>query len=334
MSGAGQTSGGPQGSAAPAGQPQATPNAFGQPQADNSGGAPKEQAKAEAPAKRYLEADADDALVKVKIDGQEQEISVKELKRLSSLERASQKRMQDAAKIQREYQQMQERLANDPWELLAQAGKDPDALAEERLARKYELSQMNPVERENLELKQRLEAQQKADFESKRGVLDEIKKLGGQLPKDAEKFPKEQLQAYRDHLHSVEVQAKDSLQKEMIGAWEETGLPKHATWGNWMAMEMMSHEKRTGQPLSARDAAVKVKADFQKFSSTMFAQMDAKAIHDFVGKEVVQKLMDYKIQGVTDQAAQGFAKPSPTPVVSDPKKPYMTESEYRQWLKS
>lgn len=288
--------------------------------------------KPEAPAKRYLEQDADEALVKVKVDGVEQELTVKELKRLSSLERASQKRMQESAKVQKQFQNMLDSLKNDPAQVLKQIGKDPDMWAEELLARKYELMQMSPEQRENVELKARIDAQERADRESKRGVIDEIKKLSDRVPENIEKYSKEDLANYRDHLVSVNRQAQQSLEQEMISAWQESKLPKHKTFGNWMAMEMMAHEKRTGEPLQAKDAAVKVKADFLKFTRSILSGMDASAILESLGQELVQKVIDHKIQGVTEQAAQGFQSPA-QPAVSEPKKPYMSEIEYRKWLK-
>ena len=324
------TSSGGQGGGANSFEARGNGTAQGQAAEAETGQANREQA---APAKRYLENDHDEALVKVKIDGVEQELSVKELKRLSSLERASQKRMSEAARLQKQVQQMQESWKQDPANALKALGKDPDSWAEELLARKYELAQMDPIQRENLELKTRIEAQQRMELESKRGVIDEIKKLSDKVPENLEKYSKEDLAGYRDHLVSVNEQAQSALQQEFIAAWDETGLPKHKTWGSWMAMEMMAHEKRTGQPLQAKEAAAKVKADYQKFNAQLLGQMDAQAIHDWLGKDVVKKLMDLKIQGVTDKAAQGFQRQAPQAAASDPKKPYMTEAEYSAWLK-
>jgi hypothetical protein len=303
-------------------------------EADAEKAAGQANSEPQAPAKRYLESTHEDALVKVKIDGQEQELSIKELKRLSSLERASQKRMADAARIQQEHKQLMQSLKENPAEALKLAGRDHKKWAEEVLAREYELAQLSPEQRENLELKSRIAAAERADLESKAGVIDEIRKLGHQGDQDLTKFPKEHLANYRDHLANVNAQAEQGLQKEMIDAWEETKLPKHKTWANWMAMEMMGHEKRTGEPLSAKDAAVKVKADYQKFNRHLLTQMDAPAIHDWLGKEIVEKLMAHRIQSVTTQAAQGFTQNAPAQPASIPEKGYMNEREYRAWLKT
>lgn len=287
-----------------------------------------------APAKRYLDDTFDDALVKHKIDGREVELTVKELKRLNSLEQASQKRMSEAAKERQQIAREREMARRDPEKFMKDVlGLDPKTWAEERLAREYELAQMSPEQRENIELKSRIEAQERMELESKKSLIDDIKKLGHVGDQDLTKFSKEDLANYREHLNNVNTQAQQSLQAEIVGAWEETKLPKHRTWGAWMAMEMMAHEKRTGEPLQAKEAAAKVKADWQKFNSHLFSQMDAPAIQEILGKEVVQKLIDHRVQGVTDQAATGFQqKQSPAQAVSD-KKPYMNEIEYRAWLK-
>lgn len=291
----------------------------------------RETTKPEAPQKRYLEADHEDALVKVKIDGQEQELTIKELKRLNSLEKASQKRMQEAALEAKRAKAFLQSLEQNPNEALERLlGERFDTLAEERLARKYELMQMSPEQRENLRLKSELEARQKAEFESKKSVIEEIKKLSDKVPENLEKYSREDLANYRDHLNSVNAQAQEALQNEMIGAWEETKLPKHRAWANWMAQEMIAHEKRTGEPLQAKEAAAKVKADWLKFNQQILGQMDAQAIHDFLGKEIVQRLIDHKIQGVTDQAAQGFQRQAPTQSASQEPKKYLNQAEWRK----
>lgn len=330
---AGSTSTGAQGSAQTSAQQTASPSSQTQSQGSSPAQTGTEAPKVEAqPSKRYLEADAEEAYVKLKIDGQEQELSLKELKRLSSLERASQKRMQDAARIQREFQQVQDMLKKDPAQVLKQVGRDPKAWAEDLLAKEFELMQMSPEQRENLELKARIEAQEKAERDSKRGVIEEIKKLSGKVPENLDKYSKEDLANYRDHLVSVNQQATQALEQEMIAAWEESKLPKHKTFGNWMAMEMIGHEKRTGETLQAKDAAAKVRSDYQKFDRMILGQMDAAAIHEWLGNEIVQKIIDHKIQSATTQAAQGFQNNSPAgnPAASEQPKKYVNQSEWRK----
>jgi hypothetical protein len=327
-----QTSGQSQSQSAPASGGMAQGQAAAQEKSEGAQAAEKPQ----APAKRYLEADAEEALVKIKVDGQEQEVTLKELKRLNSLEKASKSRMTEAQKIKQQWDQFQKGLQENPEQLLESVLKDRfDEIAEARLAKKFELSQMDPIQRENLELKQRIESQQRAELQSKQSVIDEIKTLGHSGNEDLTKFPKEALQQYRDHLQNVNQQAEQSLQQEMIQAWEQTGVPKHKTWGNWIALEMMNHQKRTGEPLQAKDAALKVKGDWLKFNQQILGQMDAEAIHNMLGAEIVQKLSDYTIQKATAQAPSGFQKPSPGPApAATGDKGYMTEAEYRAWIKS
>lgn len=284
--------------------------------------------------KRYVDGPEEETYVKVKINGKEEEVSLKELKKAHGLEKAARQRMEQAAKFQKEYekhQQMLQAIKNgDQTVLESLLGDKFDSLAEERLAKKYELAQMDPVQRENMELKERLEAQRRMEFESKRSVIDEIKQLSDKVPDGLEKYSKEDLLQYRDHLHNVHTQAQGALEQELIQAWEQTGLPKDKRWGIMIAREMMMSEKSETGPLQAAEAAAKVKGDWLNFNRQIFSQMDASAIQDALGKEVVEKLREYDIQRATGQTPIGLAQNTgPAQAASQPKK-YLNQTEYRQ----
>jgi hypothetical protein len=284
--------------------------------------------------KRYVDSPEEETYVKVKINGKEEEVSLKELKKAHGLEKTARQRLEEAAKFQKDYQKHQQliqALKNGDQNALEHVlGEKFDSLAEERLARKYELAQMDPVQRENLELKQHLEQQRRLEFESKRSVIDEIKQLSDKVPDGLEKYSKEDLAQYRDHLNNIHTQAQSSLQQELIQAWEQTGLPKDKRWGVMIAREMMMSEKSETGPLQAADAAAKVKSDWLNFSRHIYAQMDASAIQEALGKEVIEKLREYDIQKATGQAANGLAQhQGPAQTASQPKK-YLNQMEYRQ----
>lgn len=305
------------------------------PKADKTGAEGKTTEPKTEPQKRYLSETDEEALVRVKIDGVEQELPIKELKRLTSLERASQKRMQEAARIQKElqqYKQIEQMLEQNPMEALEHLlGGKLDEIAEERLARKYELSQMSPVERENLELKSRIEREQRREMESKRGVIEEIKKLSDKLPPNIEKYSKEDLSQYRDQLVAVHRQAEQTIETEILGAWKESGLPQDKRWGIMMAQEMIAHEKKHGTPLQAKEAADKVKANWQRFNREIFAKMDAQAIHDALGDQVVEKLRQFMLDRVTSQVPNGYDNQGPghSPASAESKKAY-NQLEWRK----
>lgn len=291
----------------------------------------EETAQAEAkPQKRYLSETDEEALVRLKIEGKEQEIPLKELKRLSALDKVSTRRMQEAAKVQKQAQQIMEALEKDPAELFKMLGKDFDALAEERLAKKYEMMQMSPEQRRAMELEQQVQQMQAKDYESKKGVIEEIQKLSDQAPKNLEKYSKEDLIQYRDHLASVHQQAEQSLQQEIVQAWDETKLPKHKMWGTWMAMEMMNHQKRSGEPLQAKEAAAKVKKDWLSFNQQILGAMDGEGLHQALGNEIVRKIIDHNVQRATSQASFGQPKSPVSQTASEQPKKQLNQLEWRR----
>jgi hypothetical protein len=120
------------------------------------------------PAAREL-GDSDlDALVSVQIDGKVQKVSLKELQKGYQLETAARKRMTEAQKALGRAKQIEQMLENDPAALFKAIGKDFDQLAEERLAAKYEEMQLTPEQRELKTLKDREQARERAEMQSKR----------------------------------------------------------------------------------------------------------------------------------------------------------------------
>lgn len=299
------------------------------------------------PERRYLESKDDEAYVKVKIDGKEQELSIKELKRLNSLEQASQKRMQDAQKERQRAmqevsraQQERELFKRDPDAWAKLTGIDLDSMSEERLARKYELSQMSPEQRQILELKSQLEQTKKMDLQSKQSLLNDIKELTGEsVPEEvAATIPKERLIQYLQEQQAKAREHQGSLENEVLTAWKETSLPADPMFGQWVAammlndIKMINSGKKDGEPLQAREAASKVKAKLNSAVKSMFSQMDAPAIQEFLGPDLCKKLRDHDIQRVTDQASNGYDKsPGSQPVSREPKK-QMNQMEWRKHM--
>jgi hypothetical protein len=314
--------------------PTSQPQGFGAPAKGEAQSQGEKAPETNPQPKRYVDSPEEETFVKVKINGKEEEVSLKELKKAHGLEKAARQRMEEAAKVQKEYQKSQQMLkaiqSGDQSVLEQLLGEKFDSLAEERLAKKYELAQMDPVQRENLELKQHLENQRRMEFESKRSVIEEIKQLSDKVPEGIERYSKEDLAQYRDHLANVHTQAQQSLQQELIQAWEQVGLPKDKRWGVMIAREMMMSENSETGPLQAAEAAAKVKGDWLNFNRHIYSQMDASAIQEALGKEVIEKLREYDIQKATGQGPAGLTQnQGPVTTASQPKR-YLNQMEYRQ----
>jgi len=286
----------------------------------------QEPPKASEP-KRLGEQDLD-ALVTVKINGKTQDLPLKEVIKLQQLEQASQEKMRQAAEIQRKAQEL---LQLDIDRFAQMKGLDLDSLAEERLAKKYELMQMSPEQRRLHELESK--EQERAQMESmqKSELIDEIKQFAPDLPPGIENATREQLQHYLEQVRHVYTQTEQSIEKEFVDAWKDSGLPKHKYFGAMMAFQMMNHQKRSGEALQAAQAAAMVKNEFTNHVREIVSQMDAKAIQDLLGKDVSQKLREFEVQRVTaNQAASTAPQNRPAPQAASGSKKYVNQQEWRR----
>ncbi len=239
---------------------------------------------------------------------------------------------------------------NDPERYMKEVlGVDPDTYAEERLARKYEISQMSPEAREAMELKQQLEQVKSRDSKAKQPIIESLKDVLSpdvfeQLQKEAPDATIEQLQNFAQQKKAEFQAGLDATSQELLDAWEKTGLPKQKDFGSWMAQVMVDHskksadhKKRTGldlPPLQASEAAAKVKTRFLNSTKSLFGQMDAQAIQEALGPEIIQKLRAHDVERVSKPQTPPWASSAPaTPPQPNNGKAFMSEIEYREWLK-
>jgi hypothetical protein len=246
-----------------------------------------------------------EALVTVKINGKTEELPLKEVIKLQQLEKASHEKMRIAAERERRAQEL---MAMDIDQLAKLKGLDLDSLAEERLAKKYELMQMSPEQRELQQLREERAQQQRLETSSKQQVIDQIKQFASELPAGIENATKEQLVQYLSHVQNQYKQTEASLEREIVDAWKESGLPKHKYFGALMSFHMMNHQKSTGEPLQAAQAASKVKQEFGGHVREILGQMDAQAIQEFLGKDLTNKLREFDVQRVTSNQASNVGQ--------------------------
>ena len=175
-----------------------------------------------------------------------------------------------------------------------------------------------------------------ADLASKKGVIDQIKSLlGADAPENLERYPKDQLVHFLQGKQQLYERTQQDLNNEVLEAWKESGLPKHKYFGSLMAFQMMSHQKRTGEPLQAKEAAAKVKGDFVKAVKEIVAQLDPQGIQDLLGADVMAKVRQADIDRVTSKVASTVGqhnRPGNQSASDKPKRP-MNEYEYREYIR-
>jgi hypothetical protein len=302
------------------------------PQAKDPKAAGQKETQAEKAARKLAESDLD-AVVTVKINGQVKEMSVRELQKVKQLEEASYEKMKQAAETEKRAKNLFKLFETDLDAFARETGLDVDKIAEERLARKYELMQMTPEQRRVMELEKQLKEREQYELSTKSEVISKIKEvMGAEAPEGLEKYPKEQLEQFYQAKIQESQKVMGDLERELLDAWKESGLPKNKYFGSWMAAVMHSHEKRTKEPLQATEAASIVKRDFVNCVKEVVSQMDAQAIQDFLGKDTVQKLRDFDIQRVTGKAASKVGSTKSPAIAASPKKP-MNEHEWRDHIR-
>jgi len=307
--------------------------AQGQVSGSSQSGQPSESAQAQA-ARELGDSDMD-ALVTLKINGETVKKPLREAIKLSQLEQASYEKMKRAAEAERQYQLKEAQFkqwANDPETLFKQLGKNFDDVATDYFAKKYELAQMSPEQRKLMEAEQKLQQYEANERKSKADVVSALKEYFPEVAEDKlYSYSREELVEALNQKQDQVKQAESQVQQELIQAWEATGLPKHKWFGAQMAFAMMNHQKSTKSPLLAKDAALKVKSDFNNFVKDVVKQMDAKSILEFFGDEAIEKIRKYEVERVSQKPSEPV-KPEQGPSDDASQKKPMNLFEYRKFM--
>lgn len=263
-----------------------------------------------AQTKKYVQETDLDAIARVKIDGEIHEMPLREVLRLQSLEKASQRRMDQAKEYtKRGVQEFIELAKQDPDEFFRVTGIDPDEYSEKRLAKLYERKMMSEEQRRALELEEELKT-----YKSKEKEREE--------------------QQRKEQMKQMEQQELQTMYADIKAAWAKHGLPEDPYIGGQIAFLMSS---KSGNPLTADQAAAKVKAlhrgGIKSYLSTI---KDPEEIRQVLGDEVLALLKKLDIERATAQAASRFGGSSKGPGTTPasrkaPEK--MTELEYREYIK-
>lgn len=305
--------------------------------------APKAEATQRETERLLSEQDLDAYIVQ-KINGKEERIKVRDALKGYGLDKTANQRMQEAAQLRKQTAQLMELAKTDLRQFCEVTGQDFDQvlrqslaqrkeIAEEILAAEYERSQMSPEQLEALQYKEQLEQYKTREMAQKQPLIDEIKQLLPEslIPKGLENATIEQLQQFAQVKRQEFQQGIDNLSNELLSAWEQSGLPRQKEFGQWMAQVMSDYQKRTGQSLQPADAAARVKARFLDSTRGLLSQMDAKAIQETLGEEIVEKLRKYDVERVSNSSPQlNTNNDQAVPAVNEPKKT-MNQFEFRKW---
>jgi len=284
---------------------------------------------------------ADDGLEEVSLGSVKGRIPKDLAKAIKEFERGTQEKFRDVASLRKGAQRAQylEQLAKqDPERFFKEVGGDFYSIAEERLAKKYERDLLAKERPELVQLedtKAELQRVRQAELAAKSDVMEQIKDLmGADAPEGMENQPRPVLEKFLAHQKQQYETLQSNTSREMIEAWQETGLPKHPYFGALMSFQMLSHSRKTNSALPAREAAAKVKSDFEKMHREVLAEKakDPKGILEFLGEDILKVVRQADIARVTAEAASQVGNKGPAQAASQaPKKP-MNEHEFREFM--
>jgi hypothetical protein len=227
-------------------------------------------------AAKELDESFDDRIVKLVIDGEPKELTVREMKKLTSLEKASQSRMQKAAEVSKKAQEFWEKM------------QDPDEF--------FKFKNMNPVEYAEMKLKKAIEEAEMSP--AQRDAAQKELKL---------KERETQIQQF------YEQRAQQEIEQGIGEAFKEANLPRSPFLMGKMAQAVLASENKaqeSGQPpLSYKDAAAKVKTWFQNGIRETMTNLPPQEMISYLGPELVKKLQAQLIAQVQGPAtAKGPAQ--------------------------
>lgn len=248
---------------------------------------------------------------------------------IKNFERGFQSKAQKAAEMEK----MVSLAKENPREFFKQTGKNIHEFAEQVLADRFEELTMSPEQKQAREEKAELERLRAVDKASKQDLIKQLEMLGDQIPKDIEKYPKEEIQRYVEHRRQQYQQSTSELDNEIGQAFTESGHTPDKYTVAKVAFELSSAFKQ-GKNLSAKEALARVTKGADDGLRERLSKMDGKRIHELLGDNIIDLIRKHDLERVTEQSASQFGQPNQgqgsTPSSQGTKKEYLNQAEWRK----
>jgi hypothetical protein len=214
---------------------------------------------------------------KVKVKGQEVEVDENELKRGYSHQQAANKEMQEAKRMKSEAQSIIDMLKDEGklMEAVRQLGHDPRGLSEKYLASIIEEELLDPKEREFRQTKEKLKQYEEGEKRQKEAEQQRIHK------EMERKFSEDYTKQFTDVLDKADL----PVTKETIGK---------------MAFYIKKAAEIDKYAMTAEEAAILVRDDFQKTYRSVVASADGEKLLKLLGEDVAAKIRKYDTSKVKD----------------------------------
>lgn len=252
----------------------------------------KEQAKEQAkPAATKTPAQKQPQKHKVKIGGQEHEISYEELVRGYQNAAASTRRFQEASEKTKAYEELETALQKgDATALVKKLGYDKvRQMAVDLIQREIEWSELPEHERRARTLEQQI-----AEKDSRLREIEETEKKA--------KFEQAKTQAYKALDDEIGGLLSDEGPLSRLAPKQRTGFVRN------VVDHMRAALDATGQPLSASDALKRTMTEYRQTVPTYLSNLDDSELREVIGDEVLKRIRKWDSQEIRARAAENFGK--------------------------
>lgn len=211
---------------------------------------------------------------KLKVDGEEIEEEIdlsndEEMVKRLQLAKASQKRMQESAKLKRDIESFFKALNENPEEVLEKMGLDLDGLSEKRINKKLEEMQKSPEQKE------------------KEKIVKELEKLRKEKEKsDAEKQAAEMARLQDQYAMQIENEITESL--------KNSKLPKSPYVVKRIADSLMFAMKN-GYNVGVKDILPNVEKQIVEEINNMFEVMPEEVMEQVIGQQNLNRLRKRRV---------------------------------------
>ncbi len=242
---------------------------------------------------------------KVKIDGQELEIDLEELKAGYQQAKSSQKAFQDAAKLKDEVIQLVNMIKQDPISVMNRLNIDMKSLIKSSGYTARELIESfgdDPSEIAAALLQERIEEEMMTPEQKKAKEWDKYQET-----------EKQKLQKQREEYEAYLVQQEqqkvaDELQTEILGAISAAGVKPSRELLAQVANEMMIFEN-AGRSISAEKAMSNIKARHQEQLQLLLKNGNIAELEKILPKEVIEQYNKNRLASRKNEFVKDAAKP-------------------------
>jgi hypothetical protein len=246
---------------------------------------------------------------KLKVNGQEREYTIDELKTMAAKAGGADEMFRQSAAMRKEKQELEEKLKKDPYFFVKHPEYGPSIrkAVEDAIYEEIDMQKLSPAERRVKELEREKAEREKDDMTAKE------KREAEQQHQLREKFAVE-----------IDRQITDALSK--------SDLPKTPNTVSRMAA-YMKYAVQNDIPVTQEDMVCVVYEDYmQEFKALMSAVKDDDALERFFDPDTRKRLRELDLKALRTTAGDKFKQPSEQPnfPTAKPKSKKMTGHDWRQ----